>query len=230
MVLTHCNVPACPAVERLRYWDGSYQEPRSQKELLGSIFPEGIIVNNPEVVQIPGYQVGTWNADPIHSEIGFSVRHMMVSNVRGRFADFEAIVTTAENPLNSTARAAIRVASIDTGHDTRDTDLRSSGFLSVDEYPEMMFTSTAIRMDGDAYLVDGDLTIRGTTKPITLRAETGGIGPDPYGFTRAGFHITTEINRSDFGITGNVLIEGGGVVIADKVKIEIELQMVLQKN
>ncbi|MDA0636415.1 YceI family protein [Nonomuraea sp. MCN248] len=187
-------------------------------------------MNNPAAVRIPGYQVGTWNADPIHSEIGFSVRHMMVSNVRGRFADFEAIVTTAENPLNSTARAVIRVASLHTGNDTRDTDLRSSAFLGVDEHPEILFTSTAIRMDGDAYLVEGDLTIRGTPKPVTLRAEPGGIGPDPYGSTRAGFHVTTEINRSDFGITGNVLIEGGGVVIADKVKIEIELQLVLQKD
>ncbi|MFC5831135.1 YceI family protein [Nonomuraea insulae] len=119
--------------------------------------------------------------------MGFSVRHMMVSNVRGRFTDFEAVVMAAENPLDSTVQAAIRVASIVTGNDTRDADLRPGGFLSVEDYPEMRFTSTAMRMDGDVYLVDGDMTIRANTKPLTLRAEFGGISPDPYEFTRAGF-------------------------------------------
>jgi polyisoprenoid-binding protein YceI len=179
---------------------------------------------------IPGYTVGTWVADPIHSEIGFSVRHMMVSNVRGRFGEFEATITTAPNPLDSTATATIQLGSVATGNDKRDEDLRSGGFLNVEKYPTMTFSSTGVRADGDTFLLDGDLTIHDVTKAVTLRVEPNGFGPDPFGSTRAGFTATTEINRSDFGITGNMVIEGGGVVIADKVKIQIELEAVLQKD
>ncbi|MFC4855888.1 YceI family protein [Actinophytocola glycyrrhizae] len=187
-------------------------------------------MNNPDTATIPGYTVGTWVADPVHSEIGFSVRHMMVSNVRGRFAEFEATVTTAPNPLDSTATATINLASISTGNDARDEDLRGEGFLNVEKYPTMTFVSTGVRVDGDTFLLDGDLTVHEVTKAVTVRIEPNGFGPDPYGFTRAGFTATAEINRSDYGITGNMLIEGGGVVIADKVKIQIELEAVLQKD
>lgn len=179
---------------------------------------------------IPGYTVGTWVADPIHSEVGFSVRHMMVSNVRGRFAEFEATVTTAPNPLESTATATIKLASITTGNDQRDADLRTEGFLNVEKYPDMTFGSTGVRTADDGFLLDGDLTIHEVTRSVTLRVEPNGFGPDPFGFTRAGFTAVTEISRSDFGITGNMLIEGGGVVIADKVKIQIELEAILQKD
>lgn len=187
-------------------------------------------MEEPDIATVPGYTVGTWVADPIHSEIGFSVRHMMVSNVRGRFAEFEATITTAPNPLESTATAKVKLASVSTGNDRRDEDLRGEGFLNVEKYPDMTFSSTGVRADGDNFLLDGDLTIHEVTNRVTLRVEPNGFGPDPYGFTRAGFTATTEINRSDFGITGNMLIEGGGVVIADKVKIQIELEAVLHKD
>lgn len=187
-------------------------------------------METPDITTVPGYTVGTWVADPVHSEIGFSVRHMMVSNVRGRFAEFEATITTAANPLESTATATIKLASVNTGNGRRNDDLRGEGFLNVEKYPDMTFSSTAVRPDGDVFLLDGDLTIHEVTKQVTLRVEPNGFGPDPYGFTRAGFTATTEIDRSDFGVTGNMLIEGGGVVIADKVKIQIELEALLQKD
>jgi polyisoprenoid-binding protein YceI len=182
------------------------------------------------VATIPGYRAGTWAVDPVHSEIGFSVRHMMVSNVRGRFTGFEAVIVTAESVLDSTATATIAMASVSTGNDQRDDDLRSERFFDVDAHPEMTFSSTGVRADDDGLLLDGELTIRGITRPITLQVEIGGFGPDPFGKTRAGFSATSEIQRSDFGMTGNMLIEGGGVVIADKVKIHLELEAVLQSD
>ncbi|ONI91987.1 hypothetical protein ALI144C_00215 [Actinosynnema sp. ALI-1.44] len=183
-----------------------------------------------DTATVPGYTAGTWVADTIHSEVGFSVRHMMVSNVRGRFTDFDATITLAPDPLDSTATAAIRLESIETGNPKRDDDLRSGGFLDVKNHPEMTFSSTGVRAGDGVFFLDGDLTIHDVTKAVTLQVEAHGFGPDPYGFTRAGFTATTQINRSDFGITGNMLIEGGGVVIADTVKIQIELEAVLQKD
>jgi len=179
---------------------------------------------------IEGYRAGTWVVDPVHSEIGFSVRHMMVSNVRGRFTSFEAVIVTAESVLDSTATATVTMTSVSTGNDKRDDDLRSAGFFDVDAHPEMTFNSTGVRADDDGLLLDGELTVRGITRPITLQVEIGGFGPDPFGRVRAGFSATSEIQRSDFGMTGNMLIEGGGVVIGDKVKIHLELEAVLQPD
>ena len=187
-------------------------------------------METPKIAAIPGYTPGKWVADPIHSEVGFSVRHMMVSNVRGRFTEFEVEVVMADDPLDSQVSATIQLASVETGNARRDDDLRSGGFLDVANHPTMTFTSTAVRADGEGFLLDGDLTIHGVTHSVTLRLEPHGFGPDPYGYTRAGFTATTQLNRSDFGITGNVLIEGGGVVIADLIKIQIELEAVLQKD
>jgi polyisoprenoid-binding protein YceI len=180
-------------------------------------------------VQIPGYVAGTWTLDPAHSEIGFVVRHMMVSKVRGKFDKYTGSITTAPNPLDSHAEAEIDMSSINTGIEQRDNHLRSSDFFDIETQPKMTFRSTGIRPDGDDFLVDGDLTIRGVTKPITLKVEVGGFGPDPYGGTRAGFSATTEINRRDFGVNWNAAIEGGGVVVADKLTINIEAEAVLQK-
>lgn len=183
------------------------------------------------VATIPGYQVGTWDIDPVHSEIGFSVRHMMVSNVRGRFTKFEGAIVTAEDPAQSSVTATIDMTSIDTSNQQRDDDLRSSGFFDIENHPTMTFRSTGLRLSGDSgeeFLLDGELTVRGITQPVTLQVELGGFGPDPFGGTRVGFNATAEIKRSDFGITGNVLIEGGGVVIADKVKLNLEIQGVLK--
>ncbi|MEO8828334.1 YceI family protein [Lapillicoccus sp.] len=176
---------------------------------------------------IPGYVSGTWTLDPAHTEIGFVVRHLMVSKVRGHFEKFTATITTTADPFESHAEAQIDLSSITTGNDQRDGHLRSSDFFDVDTHPTMTFRSTGFRRDGDAFFLDGDLTIRGVTRPTTLTVEVGGFGPDPAGGKRAGFSATTEINRTDFGVSWNATIEGGGAVVSDKVTINIEAEAVL---
>lgn len=179
--------------------------------------------------EIPGYVAGTWDLDPVHSHIGFVARHLMVSKVRGRFTKFDAHIVTAENPLDSTVSVSIDTASVDTGNETRDDDLRSERFLDTANHPLMTFRSTSVTPDGDKYKVTGDLTIRGVTKPVTLDVEVGGFGPDPYGGTRAGFSATTEINRTDFGVSFNAPVPGG-VMVSEKIQVEIEGEAVLRKE
>jgi polyisoprenoid-binding protein YceI len=178
---------------------------------------------------IPHYVAGRWSLDPAHTEIGFVVRHMMVSKVRGHFEKYDATIVTAPNPTDSYVEVEVDLSSIITGNDQRDAHLRSSDFFDVETGPTMTFTSTAIRADGEDFLVDGDLTIRGVTRPITLKVEIGGFGPDPYGGVRSGFSATAEINRRDFGVNWNAAIEGGGVVVSDKVTINIEAEAVLDR-
>jgi polyisoprenoid-binding protein YceI len=172
---------------------------------------------------------GTWSLDPAHTEIGFVVRHMMVSKVRGRFEKHNATIVTASNPTESYVEVEVDLSSITTGNDQRDAHLRSSDFFDVETSPAMTFRSTAIRPNGEDFLVDGDLTIRGVTRPITLKVEVGGFGPDAYGGIRSGFSATAEINRRDFGVNWNAAIEGGGVVVSDKVTITIEAEAVLDR-
>jgi polyisoprenoid-binding protein YceI len=182
-------------------------------------------------VEIPGYVAGTWAVDPVHSEVSFVVRHMMVSKVRGRFDKFEGTIVTTDDPLKSSVTATVDLDSINTGQEQRDAHIRSSDFFAVEEHPTMTFTSTGVRAgdDGD-FLLDGDLTIRGTTKPVTFKLEASGFGPDAYGGTRAGFSATTEINRHDWGVSFNGPIPGvpGGVAVSDKVTINLEIEGVLQ--
>jgi polyisoprenoid-binding protein YceI len=181
-------------------------------------------------VEIPGYIAGTWAIDPVHSEVSFVVRHMMVSKVRGRFDKFEGTIVTAENPLESSVTATVDVSSINTGQEQRDAHIRGADFFETDKHPAMTFTSAGVRTDGDHFLLDGDLTIKGTTKPATFKLEVSGFGPDAYGGTRAGFSATTEINRNDFGVSFNGPIPGvpGGVAVSDKVTITLEAEGVLQ--
>ena len=174
--------------------------------------------------EISGYLAGTWDLDPVHSHIGFAARHLMVSKVRGRFTKFDVQIVTADNPLDSTV-----TASIDTGNEMRDDDLRSERFLDTAGHPLMTFRSTSVTPDGDKYKVAGDLTIRGVTKPVTLDVEVGGFGPDPYGGTRAGFSASTEINRNDFGVSFNAPVPGG-VMVSEKVAIDIDGEAVLRKE
>ncbi len=181
-------------------------------------------------VQIPGYVVGTWAIDPVHSEVSFTVRHMMVSKVRGRFDTFEGTIVTAEDPLNSVVTASVDLASINTGQEQRDAHIRSADFFEVEKHTHMTFVSTGIRPDGSDFLLDGDLTLKGVTKPVTFKLEFSGIGPDAYGGTRAGFSATTEINRTDYGVNFNGPIPGvpGGVAVSEKVTINLEIEGVLQ--
>ncbi len=175
---------------------------------------------------IPGYVAGTWTIDPVHSEIGFSVRHMMVSKVRGKFDTFSGEVVTGADPLGSSVTAEIELASINTGNEQRDAHIRSVDFFEVEKHQKMTYRSTGVRAaDGD-YVLDGELTLKGVTRNVPLKLEINGFGADPYGGTRAGFTATGEINRSDFGVNFG-LGEGGGVVVSDKVTIQLEIEAVL---
>jgi polyisoprenoid-binding protein YceI len=177
---------------------------------------------------IPGYTAGTWTIDPVHSEVGFTVRHMMVSKVRGRFTAFSGEIVTGADPLESSVSAEIALHSIVTGQEQRDAHIRSADFFDVENHPTMTYRSTGLRQGGDGYIVDGQLTLRGVTKDIPLALELNGFGPDPYGGTRAGFTATAEISRGDFGVSYNAAIEGGGVVVSDKVTIQLEIEAVLK--
>jgi polyisoprenoid-binding protein YceI len=176
---------------------------------------------------IPGYVAGTWNIDPVHSEVGFSARHMMVSKVRGRFTKFTGQIVTGEDPLASSATAQIDLSSISTGNEQRDAHIRSADFFEVETYPTMTFRSTGVRADGDKFILDGELTLKGVTRSVPLELELNGFGPDPYGGTRAGFTATGEINRRDFNVNFSAPMETGGAVVADKVALQLEIEAVL---
>ncbi|MDQ0647965.1 polyisoprenoid-binding protein YceI [Microbacterium natoriense] len=179
-------------------------------------------------IDIPGYRAGTWTLDPAHSEVTFSVRHMMISKVRGTFGVKSATLVAPENPLEATVTASVDVTSIDTKDENRDTHLRSADFFDTEEYPTMEFVSTGTRVEGGDFLVDGDLSIRGITKPVTFEFEFGGFGQDPYGNYKAGASATTVINREDFGLTWNAALETGGVLVGKDVTITLDLQGSLQ--
>jgi polyisoprenoid-binding protein YceI len=177
---------------------------------------------------IPGYVAGTWTVDPTHSEVGFTVRHMMVSKVRGKFTQFSGEFVTGADPLSSSVTASVELASIDTSNADRDNHVRSADFFAVETNKEMTFVSTGVRPDGSDFILDGNLTLKGVTKPVSLSLELGGFGPDAYGGTRAGFTATGDIKRSDFGVDFNAVLETGGVVLGDKVSIVLEIQGILQ--
>ena len=181
-------------------------------------------------VEIPGYIAGTWAIDPVHSEVSFVVRHMMISKVRGRFDKFEGTIVTAEDPLASSVTASVDLSSINTGQEQRDAHIRSADFFEVEKHPAMTFTSTGLRAHGDGFLLDGDLTIKRVTRPVTFNLEVTGFGPDAYGGTRVGFSATTEINWIDYGVSFNGPIPGvpGGVAVSEKVTITLEIEGVLQ--
>jgi len=181
------------------------------------------------VQQIPGYVAGTWTIDVAHSDVSFTVRHLMVSKVRGHFREFEGTVTTAENPEDSSVSATVKLASIDTNNEQRNAHLHSADFFEVEKNPEMTYRSTGVRVDGGDWIVDGELTLKGVTRQVPLKLELNGFGPDPYGGVRAGFTAKAEINRNDFGVNWNAALEGGGVVVSEKVSINLEIEAVLDK-
>ncbi len=178
----------------------------------------------------PEITPGTWTFDPAHSEIGFSVRHLMVSKVKGRFSTFEGNITIAEDPLKSSVNVSVDMSSIDTREEKRDAHLRSPDFFETDKYPTMTFTSTDVRADGDDFIVTGDLSIHGVTKPIELKVEFNGVGSDPWGGQRIGFSAVGEISRKEMGIDIEMPIETGGVVVGDKINLNLEVEAVLQAS
>ncbi len=179
------------------------------------------------LVEIPGYVAGTWVIDPVHSDVSFSVRHMMVSKVRGRFGTFSGQIVTGEDLTGSSVTAEIDLGSIDTNNAQRDQHLRSADFLEVTSHPTMTYRSNRVRAEGDGYVVDGELTLHGVTREVPLALEVNGVGPDVFGGSRAGFSATTTINRKDFGIDLDMPMDGGGVVIGDKVQVALEIEAVL---
>jgi polyisoprenoid-binding protein YceI len=175
---------------------------------------------------IPGYVAGTWTIDPVHSEIGFSVRHMMVSKVRGKFTNFSGEIVTADDPFKSSATAVIDLKSISTGNDQRDEHIRSADFFEVETYPTMTYRSTGAHFEDGNYVLDGELTLKGVTRNLPLVLELNGFGPDPYGGTRAGFSASGELNRGDFNVSFNAPLQNGGVVVGDKITLHLEIEAV----
>jgi polyisoprenoid-binding protein YceI len=173
--------------------------------------------------------VGTYAIDTSHTRLGFAVRHMAVSKVRGDFKDFSGTLELAEDPVDSTISVTIQAGSVDTHDENRDNHLRTNDFFDVENHPTWTFTSTAIRpVSGTEWKVDGDLTIRGVTRPVTLDATLEGVVKDPYGFHRVGFSATTSIEREEFGVSFNGVMEAGGVVVGKKVDIDLEIEATLQ--
>lgn len=170
---------------------------------------------------------GTWNIDTTHSEIGFIVRHAGVSKVRGQFTEFDSNVEVDSNNL-ITVNATIKSDSFNSRNEGRDQHVRSEDFLNVQEYPELTFKSTDVsRVDDEKYVVTGELTIRGVTQTVSFDAEFNGIAVDPFGNTRAGLEAKTVISRKKFGLTWNATLETGGVLVSDKVTIELDLSFIL---
>jgi len=172
----------------------------------------------------------SWQIDSAHSEINFTVRHMMISNVRGRFEKFTGSVNLDEQtPANSTVDVIIDTTSINTREEKRDAHLRSPDFFNVEQYPSMSFKSTRVEVLDESHgRLHGDLTIRGVTRPVVLDVEYAGMSKSPWGTTSAGFTASTRINRKDWGLEWNVALETGGWLVGDEIKIDIDLELVKQ--
>jgi polyisoprenoid-binding protein YceI len=167
-------------------------------------------------------EAGTWSFDPSHTSIGFVAKHLMVAKVRGTFASSAGSITVGDTPESSSVEVSIDAASLDTGTADRDNHLRSPDFLDVENYPTITFRSTGVRsLGGDEFAIDGDLTIKDVTKPVTLAVTFDGVATDPWGNRKAGFTASTTIQREDWGLTWNVPLEQGGWLVGKDVNIEI---------
>lgn len=170
-----------------------------------------------------------WTIDPTHSVVEFSVRHMMISTVKGRFTGVLGTITdVATDPTLSSVTVEIDPATINTGDDKRDGHLRAADFFDVENFPKITFKSSRVEGSRDEFKITGDLTVRDQTHPVTLDATFNGAGTNPYGKTVAGFSASTKLNRKDFGLNWNVALETGGVLVSDQFKLEIEIQAVKQ--
>ena len=171
----------------------------------------------------------TWKLDPSHTTIEFVAKHMMITTVKGRFTEFEGTIVADEERLESSqVQATIKAVSLETGAEQRDTHLKSGDFLDVENYPDVTFKSTSLSGAKEKFRLTGDLTIRGTTRPITLDVTFEGTGKDPWGGTRSSFSAKGKIDRRDYGLTWNVALETGGILVSNEIKINIQAQAVLQ--
>jgi len=175
--------------------------------------------------EFPAELTGTWEIDPVHTTIGFAVKHAVVATTRGQFTSYKGAATIdAANPELSSAWLEIDADSITTGNEMRDNHLKSKDFFGTDEHGKLTFTSTSAKLDGDELVLSGDLTIAGTTHPIDITWEFGGIAVDPFGNTKAGFEGRATISRKDWNISWNAPLEAGGVMVGDKVKLVLEIE------
>lgn len=170
-----------------------------------------------------------WTIDPTHSEVGFKVKHMMFTNVKGLFNDYSADIDFNDDLKEANLQFEAKINSIFTNNADRDNHLKSADFFDADQYPTLNFKSTNIQGNGSEYEITGDLTIKGITKPITLNAEFSGLMTDPWGNTKVGLNLDGKINRKDFGLTYNAALETGGVLVGEDVKLNAEIQLVEQK-
>lgn len=176
---------------------------------------------HPEIASLNDLTPDTWTIDPSHSELSFTARHLMVAKVRGTFSDFTATVEVGSPLAGTSVSATVQLASVSSGAADRDTHLRSGDFFDVENTPEMTFVSTKVT---DSTL-EGDLTIKGITKPVVFDLEFNGVQADPWGNTKAGIEAQTEINRKDWDLTWNAALEGGGVLVSEKVKINLDIEL-----
>ncbi|MER6256112.1 YceI family protein [Streptomyces sp. NPDC001584] len=191
---------------------------------------DGAIVATLEVDPALAALTGDYVIDPAHSSIGFTVRHAMVTNVRGAFTEHEGTLhLDGADPARSTASIDVKIASVDTGIADRDGHLRSGDFFDAETFPLMTFRSTEARqLGGDTYRITGELTIKDVTRPLSIDLEFNGSATDPYGNERVGFEGSTEILRSDWGLTWNAALEAGGVMVSDKVKLTFDISAIKQ--
>jgi polyisoprenoid-binding protein YceI len=169
---------------------------------------------------------GIWTLDNSHSEIGFTVRHAGISKVRGQFTEAGATLELGDSLADSKVTAAIQTASFDSGDVNRDGHVKGEDFFDVEKFPEITFASRHVKANGDSFDLVGDLTIKGVTKEVAIETEFNGVAVDPFGNTRAGVSGETTISRKDFGLTWNAVLEAGGVLVSDKVVINLELAFI----
>ncbi len=172
---------------------------------------------------------GIWDIDPSHTTVEFIGRHLVFTKVRGRFTDVAGHVTISEDPTASSVEVTLNSSSVNTGHDDRDGHLKSADFFDVENHPVITFKSTKVEWNGNEGTVTGDLTVKGVSKPITLHTEFSGVVTDPWGGTRAVFSAKGEVNREDWGLTWNMPLDKGGVLVSKNIDFEIETEIVLQK-
>jgi len=175
-------------------------------------------------VELPA--AGTWTIDASHSSVNFKVKHLGLAKTRGRFASFDGTVEIGEDPAASRVAVAIDAASVETHDPKRDEHLRSADFFDVEHHPHLTFRSTGVRGAGSDWVLDGDLTVAGVTRPVSLEVEYDGVTTDPWGGTRAGFTATGQLNREDFGLTWNAALEAGGFLVGKNVTIELDVELV----
>ena len=171
-----------------------------------------------------------WKSDPMHSEVHFKVKHLMITTITGNFNEFELDVETEGEDFTKATliKFSADVESVSTNNEQRDNHLKSDEFFDLAEYPQIVFNGTALEENGDGHLLKGNLTIKGTTKPVTMALEFGGVAVDGYGQTKAGFTVTGKISRKDFGLTWGAVTEAGQIVVGDDIKISSEIQLIKQ--